>query len=125
MNRPPHALIGGYMKRKQLPPAMLSADGGLSLRVNGQYRVRLHPARADSLVFEGLLARLPTDRLERERLVDHALRLACARLQDRASGLAVDRYGESLRLQRCYTEGAGTMTLDEADRAIVIGTSDS
>jgi len=108
----PHALIAAYVNRHGLPAGAVQ-DGVLTLRVNGRYRVQVHPARADSVVLLAQVVRLPDERRERDPLIDRALRLAAVRLQRYRSGLVADRYNEALWLQQRYVQGEGDTSFEQ------------
>lgn len=108
----PHPLIAAYMNRHRLPAGAVH-DGVLTLRVNGRFRVHVHPARPDSVVLLAQVAHLPAERGERDRLVDRALRLGAARLQRYRSAIVCDRYTEALWLQQRYVEGEGDTSFEQ------------
>lgn len=100
MSARPARAIESYMSRHRLSANALRADGRLTLLIDEQYRVHMHPALAGRVVLEARIVTLPLDRAERERVLERALRLACVRLQKHADGIFVDRYAEALWLQQ-------------------------
>lgn len=109
-----HPVISAYMSRRGLLRRALSKDGSLTLRVNGKYRLRIHPFRANAVVLETLLRRFPMQRRERDLLIDRALRLACLRLKDHPCYLTIDRHVDALWLQRVYVQSVVGIEFDRA-----------
>jgi len=111
--RPPKT-IESYMSRHRLPASALRDDGRLTLLIDEKYRVHMHPALAGRVVFEARIVTLPMERVERDRALEHALRLACTRLQHHADGIVVDRHVEALWLQQTVTPTEEDDDIDEA-----------
>ena len=91
-----------FMARRHLPASSMRSDGGLSLTIDGRYRVRLRPASDGRLALSARVTPLPDGRdgPETERLLERLMNHGAGLLREYASTLCLDTDDDSLQLQQ-------------------------
>ena len=113
MTVPSHPLIADYAARHGIADGVRT-DGRLTIRIDDKYRVHLLGARNGWLAISARLCSLPSDRLERERLLAEIGRQAAGMLSNHPSTCVVDPDEDAVWLQQMVRPDTDAVGLDEA-----------
>lgn len=109
-----HPTVTAYVQRHRLEPGALRADGRLTLRVDGQYRVQVRPAADGRIALSARLLDLGgRPQADTERLLQQLATLASGMLQQHAAALAVDAAEPALVLQQLLPADTGVDAFED------------
>jgi hypothetical protein len=110
----PATLIDRWAAVRGLPMSRTASVSRLTFTVDDRFRLHVSEARNQGVALESRICDLPSDELDRDRLVERVMLMSVGRMRTDDAMLAVDPLEGTLLLQSAVSADAGERGLSEA-----------